>query len=48
MIKLKVVSMCIALFLMFSFILVGYAALTDTMTMLGTAEVNTPEGLFIV
>ena len=47
MAKLKIVASCIALSLIFSFLVIGYASLTDTMFVRGTAEVDTPEGLFI-
>ena len=47
MAKIQVIALCIALFLVFPFIFVGYAALSDTMLVRGTAEVDTPEGLFI-
>ena len=44
---MKKVIACILLSLMFSFVLIGYASLSDTMLTRGTAEVNTPKGLFI-
>ena len=47
MTKLRMIAFCVLLSLMFSFIVVGYAALSDTMTVFGNAEVNTPMGLFI-
>lgn len=47
MAKIQVIALCITLFLVFPFIFVGYAALSDTMLVRGTAEVETPEGLFI-
>ena len=45
--KSKNVAIFVIFSLMFSLIAFGYAALTDTMGVRGTAEVNTPEGLFI-
>ena len=45
--KLKTIALCIAFSLIFSFIMVGYASLSDTMTTRGNAEVKTPKGLFI-
>ena len=45
--KIRVISACMAFFLMFSFIMVGYANLTDNIRIWGEAEVDTPEGLFI-
>ena len=45
--KLRKIAMCVALSLIFSFIVVGYASLSDTMITRGHAEVDTPEGLFI-
>ena len=45
--KSKTIAIYVIFSLMFSFIAFGYAALTDTMGIRGTAEVNTPEGLFI-
>ena len=45
--KLKKIAALIALSLIFSFIVVGYASLSDTMMVRGNAEVNTPKGLFI-
>ena len=47
MLKLKSIALCIAITLLFSFFVVGYASLTDTMTTRGSAEVKTPKGLFI-
>ena len=47
MTKLRMVAFCVLLSLMFSFVVIGYAALSDTMTVFGNAEVNTPMGLFI-
>ncbi|MBE6620900.1 MAG: hypothetical protein E7625_06030 [Ruminococcaceae bacterium] len=41
-------SLCIGLSFMFLFLGVGYAALTDTLRVTGTAEVDIPEGLFII
>ena len=45
--KSKNVAIFVIFSLMFSLIAFGYAALTDTMGVRGTAEVNTPEGLFV-
>lgn len=42
------IILCVALFFAFSLICVGYAALTDTMTIFGKADITLPEGLFIV
>ena len=47
MTKKSIVSLCIALSLMFSFLALGYASLTDTLNITGRAEADTPEGLFI-
>ena len=44
--KSKII-ICVIFSLMFSFITIGYAALSDTMSVQGSAEINTPEGLFI-
>ena len=40
--------LCIALSLMFCFLTMGYAALTDTMNVTGSAEIEIPSGLFII
>ena len=40
--------LCIALSLMFCFLTMGYASLTDTMNVTGTAEIEIPSGLFII
>ena len=45
--KLKTIAICIAFSLIFSFVMVGYASLSDTMITRGNAEVKTPKGLFI-
>lgn len=41
-------SICIALSFMFCFISIGYAELSDTLRVVGDAEVEIPYGLFIV
>ena len=43
----KKIAFFVAFSLVFSFIVVGYASLSDTMLTRGQAEVNTPKGLFI-
>lgn len=48
MMKRTKVIVCIALSLMFMFTTFGYAALTDTLGISGTANYEVPEGLFIV
>ena len=45
--KLKTIAIYLAFSLIFSFIMVGYASLSDTMITRGNAEVKTPKGLFI-
>lgn len=47
MTRKSIISLCIALSFMFSFITLGYASLTDTLNIVGKAEADTPEGLFI-
>ena len=42
------VIVCIALSFMFLFLSVGYASLSDSLRITGTAQVDIPEGLFIV
>ena len=42
------VLICIALSLMVCFLSVGYAALTDTLSIRGKAEIEIPSGLFII
>ena len=44
---LKKIAIFVAFSLIFSFVVVGYASLSDTMITRGQAEVNTPKGLFI-
>jgi len=41
-------SICIGLSLMFCFMSIGYAALTDTLSISGKAEIDIPYGLFII
>lgn len=41
-------SICIGLSLMFCFMSIGYAALTDDLSIWGTAKVDIPSGLFII
>lgn len=48
MTKKTLVLLCIALSLMFCFLTFGYAVLTDTLNLSGSAEVKIPAGLFIV
>lgn len=47
MTKRMLIVLCIALSFMCVFMSVGYAALTDTLNITGTAEVEIPYGLFI-
>ena len=41
-------SICIGLSFMFCFMSIGYAELSDTLNISGTAEIDIPEGLFII
>lgn len=41
-------SFCIGFSFLFIFMTIGYAALTDTLNVKGTAKVEIPEGLFII
>lgn len=45
---LKKISACIGIFFMFCFICIGYAALSDTLLITGSAETDIPSGLFII
>ena len=47
MTKRTIVVLCAALSLMFGFMCFGYAELTDTLTIKGSAEIEIPSGLFI-
>lgn len=47
MTKRNIAWVCAALSLMFLFISIGHAALSDPLSMIGTAEVEIPSGLFI-
>lgn len=44
----KKISACIGIFFMFCFICIGYAALSDTLLITGSAETDIPSGLFII
>jgi len=47
MTKLTKVLLCTALSFVFCFVLLGYASLTDNLTIRGTTNVSVPDGLFI-
>lgn len=48
MTKRALIVLCVALSLMFCLLTFGYAALTDTLNVTGSAEIEIPSGLFIV